>query len=300
MREPGAAKVGFRGHIGRNPSIVRGPALAALHSVPLARIITTMATSVRRRTRGLFRGSRSGPAGPEVTIQGSARLGRKTKVARQPPGCGGHRDHRPRRPRPDRRRGARGHAGFAAVVNVAPSSTGRYPNAGPLLLAQAGVRLIDAPAAPLFEELRDGDPVAIAGGEIRCNGAVLAAGRVLDVAELAEQLAEQRERIDEALAEFAENTMTHLREEGELLAGGFELPRTRTSFRDRHVLIVVRGTHLPQGPAGAARLHPRRAAAAGRRRRRRRRAARGGAASRTWSSATWTRPATRRCAAAPS
>ena len=40
----------------------------------------------------------------------------------------------------------------------------------------------------------------IAGGEIRCNGAVLATGRVLDVAELAEQLAEQRARIDSALA----------------------------------------------------------------------------------------------------
>ena len=41
--------------------------------------------------------------------------------------------------------------------------------------------------------------VAIAGGEVRRNGAVLATGRVLDAAELAEQLAEQRARIDSAL-----------------------------------------------------------------------------------------------------
>jgi uncharacterized membrane-anchored protein len=129
-----------------------------------------------------------------------------------------------------------------AVVNVSPFSTGRYPNAGPLLLARAGVRLIDAPAAPLFEELQDGDPVAIVGGEVRRNGTVLASGRVLAASELAEQLSEYRQRIDEALAAFAENTITHLREEGELLAGRIELPRTRTVFRDRHVLIVVRGT----------------------------------------------------------
>jgi len=51
-----------------------------------------------------------------------------------------------------------------------------------------------------------------------------------------------RERIDEALAEFAENTMAHVRQEGELLAGRIDFPATRTDFRDRHVLIVVRGT----------------------------------------------------------
>ena len=200
-----------------------------------------MATSVRRRTRGLFRGSRSGPAGPEVTIQGSARLGRKTKVLVRRLGAADIAiiDHA------DLDRIAAEDlvaTGVPAVVNVAPYSTGRYPNAGPLTLAQAGVRLIEAPAAPLFEELRDGDLVAIAGGEIRCNGAVLATGRILDVAELAEQLAEQRARIDSALMDFTENTMTHLREEGALLAGGLDLPRTRTRFRDRHVLIVVRGS----------------------------------------------------------
>jgi uncharacterized membrane-anchored protein len=65
---------------------------------------------------------------------------------------------------------------------------------------------------------------------------------VLAVAELAEQLSEHRQRIDEALAAFAENTITHLREEGELLAGRLEMPPTRTVFRDRHALIVVRGS----------------------------------------------------------
>jgi uncharacterized membrane-anchored protein len=133
-------------------------------------------------------------------------------------------------------------SGVRAVVNVAPFSTGRYPNAGPLLLARAGVRLIDAPAAPLFEELKDGDPVVVVGGEVRRNGTVLASGRVLAADELVDRLEEQRRRIDDALARFAENTIAHLREEGELLAARTDLPPTRTAFRDRHVLIVVRGT----------------------------------------------------------
>ena len=132
--------------------------------------------------------------------------------------------------------------GAVAVVNVSRSSTGRYPNAGPLLLARAGVCLLDAPGAPLFEQLDDGDHVSLDGGEVRSNGHVVARGRVLEAAELAEQMERQRDRIDEALAAFAENTIAHIRQERDLLTGRVELPETRTRFRDRHVLIVVRGT----------------------------------------------------------
>src|SRR4029077_11645527 len=63
----------------------------------------------------------------------------------------------------------------------------------------------------------------------------------LDAPELERQLEEQRERVDEALAEFAENTVAHVRQETDLLTGAVEFPPTRASFRDRHVLIVVRG-----------------------------------------------------------
>ena len=198
-----------------------------------------METSARSRARSLLR--RRLPARPEHTITGTARLGRRTKVLVRRLGSGDIAiiDHE------DLDRIAAedlAATGIAAVVNVARFSTGRYPNAGPLALAEAGVRLIEAPGVALFDELRDGDPIAIAGGEIRRNGAVLAAGRVLSPVELAEKLAEQRRRIDTALEDFAENTVAHMREEGALLAGGMEIPRTRTRFRDRHVLIVVRGS----------------------------------------------------------
>ncbi len=200
-----------------------------------------MATPVRTRARRWLRGSDAAVPGRNASIHGSARLGRKTKqlVKRLAAGDVAIIDHA------DLDRIAAEDlvaTGVRAVVNVSPFSTGRYPNAGPLLLARAGVHLVDAPAAPLFEELRDGDPVAIVDGEVRRNGTVLAAGRVLGAPELAEELSEHRQRIDEALAAFAENTISRLREEGDLLAGRIELPRTRTVFRDRHVLIVVRGT----------------------------------------------------------
>jgi uncharacterized membrane-anchored protein len=174
-------------------------------------------------------------------IHGAARLGSKTKelVKRLRPGDVAIIDHA------DIDRIAAEEliaTGVPAVVNVAPSSTGRYPNQGPLLLAEAGVRLVDAPGTGLFEQLEDGDPIVIDGGDVRINNSTLVTGRVLSAEELAAQMEQQRERLGHALADFAENTIAHIRQEGELLIGEIELPRTRTSFRDRHVLIVVRGT----------------------------------------------------------
>jgi uncharacterized membrane-anchored protein len=132
-------------------------------------------------------------------------------------------------------------AGVAAVLNASPSSDGQYPNAGPLMLARVGIRLVDFDDPGLFVGLRDGEQIEIDGGTVRRKGEDLLEGRVLGVAELEVQLERQRERIDEVLAEFAENTVAHVRQETDLLTGSIEFPPTRVSFRDRHVLIVVRG-----------------------------------------------------------
>ncbi len=80
--------------------------------------------------------------------------------------------------------------GVAAVINAAESSTGRYPNSGPLLLAQAGVRLIDAPGASVFELLDDGQEATIEGATVFVDGKEILRGRVLGVVELTSQLDE--------------------------------------------------------------------------------------------------------------
>lgn len=133
-------------------------------------------------------------------------------------------------------------SGARAVVNAAESSDGRYPNTGPLLLVRAGIVLIDADADP-FALLEEGQQAIVTGGELSVEGRRVLRGRVLDAEGLEQRLDELRERVDEALAEFAENTVAHVRQETELLTGEIEFPPTRTSFRDRHVLIVVRGEH---------------------------------------------------------
>lgn len=197
-----------------------------------------MTATSRRRLPALL-SRRNGPAAG-TAIQGTARLGRRTKhlVKRLGPGDVAIVDHAGI----DRIAAEELIAtGVPAVLNAAASCDGRYPNAGPLMLVRAGVRLVDAPGAGLFERVRDGDLVTVEGGAILVRGEEVARGRVLDAEELEHELAEQRQRIDEALAEFAENTVSHVRQETDLLTGSIDFPPTRTSFRDRHVLIVVRG-----------------------------------------------------------
>jgi uncharacterized membrane-anchored protein len=184
--------------------------------------------------------SRRNGASAEETIQGSVRLGRRTKdlVKRLRPGEVAVIDH----VNIDRIAAEELIAtGVRVVINASPSSDGRYPNAGPLLLVHSGVTLIDVEGADPFELLEDGATVTVAGGVLAAGGEEIMCGRVLDAEELEDRLAEQRARIDEALADFAENTVAHVRQEADLLTGAIEFPVTRTSFRDRQVLIVVRG-----------------------------------------------------------
>jgi uncharacterized membrane-anchored protein len=132
-------------------------------------------------------------------------------------------------------------SGVRVVVNVSPSLSHRFPNPGPLELVRSGVCLIDAPGAPLFEQLRDGDDLAVRGASVFHNGTRLATGRELTPDELADELAEQQSRVIEALGSFADNTMRFLRDEGRLLTEGITLPQLRTRFRDRHALVIARG-----------------------------------------------------------
>ena len=199
-----------------------------------------MATTSRRRLPALL-GRRGGTRISPVPIEGTARLGGRTKhlVKRLQPGDVAVIDH----VNVDRIAAEELIAcGVTAVVNASPSSDGKYPNAGPLMLARAGIRLVDAPDVPVFDLLRDGQAVAVTGeGSVEFGGKEVLRGTVLTVPELERELAAQRERIDEVLAEFAENTVEHIRQETDILTGSIDFPPTRVSFRDRHVLIVVRG-----------------------------------------------------------
>ncbi len=76
---------------------------------------------------------------------------------------------------------------------------------------------------------------------LRGDGTPAASGEVLDLARVRAETEARRREIGEALERFAHNTIEHMREERELLAGRIDLPRFATDFRDRSALVVVRG-----------------------------------------------------------
>jgi uncharacterized membrane-anchored protein len=152
-------------------------------------------------------------------------------------------------------------AGTVAVLNCSASSGGSYPNLGPQLLVEAGITLVDLPDESLFDAISDCDPLVIrtlpvpaglvradgdhsarpARAEILRKGELLAQGEVLDLERVCAETELRRLEIGEALERFAQNTIEHMREERELLAGRIPLPRFATDFRDRSTLVVVRG-----------------------------------------------------------
>ena len=112
---------------------------------------------------------------------------------------------------------------------------------GPLILAENRVHLLDVPGAPLFDELKDGELVRVVGRRVMRDGQLLAEGEVQDFETVRRMQEQARRSIGEAIESFAENTMDHIREERDLLAGRLDLPEFATRFRDRPALVVVRG-----------------------------------------------------------
>ncbi|MGA8364835.1 MAG: putative cytokinetic ring protein SteA [Solirubrobacteraceae bacterium] len=132
-------------------------------------------------------------------------------------------------------------AGAAAVLNCRSSSGGSYPNLGPQLLVEAGIHLVDLPDDSLFEQVSDGEMITVRDEQVLHADKVLASGEVLDLARVRAETEARRREVGEALERFAHNTIEHMREERELLAGRIDLPRFATDFRDRSALVVVRG-----------------------------------------------------------
>ncbi|MGO2584504.1 MAG: putative cytokinetic ring protein SteA, partial [Brachybacterium tyrofermentans] len=98
----------------------------------------------------------------------------------------------------------------AAVLNVAASTSGRYPNAGPRILVDAGIVLVDELGSDVFEEVRDGQTVTITGGTVRLDDTVIAEGTAQDDDTIATSLEIAREGLSQQLEMFAENTMEYM------------------------------------------------------------------------------------------
>lgn len=131
--------------------------------------------------------------------------------------------------------------GVGAVVNVAESISGRYPNLGPALLVAAGVPLVDGVGASVFGRVRDGATVRLHDGVLYAgDGAVLATGTAQSVESVAAGTAAARAGLAAQLGAFGADTVEFLRRDPDLLDGP-DAPDLGGVFTGRHAVIVAAG-----------------------------------------------------------
>ncbi|QKG19653.1 putative cytokinetic ring protein SteA [Actinomadura verrucosospora] len=130
-----------------------------------------------------------------------------------------------------------------AVVNVAPSISGRYPNLGPQILVDAGVPLIDDVGPEIFGKLHEGDQVRVEGECVHLGEDVVAKGTEQTAETVETALAEAKAGLASQLEAFVANTMEYVKRERDLLIDGVGVPEVATRINGRHALIVVRGYH---------------------------------------------------------
>ena len=130
----------------------------------------------------------------------------------------------------------------AAVVNAAPSTSGRYPNLGPEILVNAGIPLVDGVGKEVLSAVKEGTGVRVDGNQLLLeDGTVVAEGTEQTPETVAEAMAEARAGLSVQLEAFATNTMEYMKRERALLLDGVGVPDVKTAIEGRHVLVVVRG-----------------------------------------------------------
>jgi uncharacterized membrane-anchored protein len=128
-----------------------------------------------------------------------------------------------------------------AVINVAPSMTGRYPNLGPQLLVEAGVPLVDDVGPEVFEKVSDGTPVRLDGDTLYVGETVAAKGTVQTSLSVAATMIKAKEGLAAQIRAFMANTVEYIGRDFEELIDGIKVPELRTKLAGKHALVIARG-----------------------------------------------------------
>jgi uncharacterized membrane-anchored protein len=182
--------------------------------------------------------TRTRPAPPAPGLTGTARVERRTRVLlpRLRPGDVAVVDHLDM----DRATAqALVDAGVCAVVNAAPMISGRFPNLGPQVLAEAGILVLDRVEGAFG--IADGASVRIHDEVVFAGGEAVAMGREVDLHTVDEEMAQARLGMGSQLETFTHNSTEFLRREEGLLIHGLGLPETATRIAGRPVVVVVPG-----------------------------------------------------------
>ena len=132
-------------------------------------------------------------------------------------------------------------ADVAAVVNAAPSISGRFPNLGPQILVDARIPLVDAVGAEALHIVKDGARVRLHEGVFHAGEQVLAEGVAQTADSVADALVEAKSGLAHQLEAFAANTIEFMRRERAMLLDGVGVPHVQVDLAGRQVLVVAAG-----------------------------------------------------------
>ena len=127
------------------------------------------------------------------------------------------------------------------VINAAQSISGKYPNKGPGILTDKNILIIDNVGQELFDELKEGQIIEVNNGQIYRDGQLLGEGSVLDKQRVSIKIQEAYDNMSVELDRFIDNTIEYAKKEKGFILGEVEIPKVKTKYKDRHVLVVVRG-----------------------------------------------------------
>lgn len=133
-------------------------------------------------------------------------------------------------------------ADVAAVVNAAPSITGRYPNLGPEVLAASGIPLLDAVGPEVFSRVKEGAKVRLHDDRLYLGDRVVARGTELDERAVAARMLEAKAGLVDHLEAFSGNSIEFIRSESPLLIDGVGVPDLTVRLEGRHVVVVGDGS----------------------------------------------------------
>ncbi|MTI79394.1 MAG: hypothetical protein FH758_00720 [Firmicutes bacterium] len=128
-----------------------------------------------------------------------------------------------------------------AVINIAPSLCEDYPNLGPLTLLDAGIPLIDNTGEELLNGISEGTKVELVDGDIYSKSNLIGHGLLLDKDYILRKMDESKTNINETLSKFVKNTLDYAQNEIDFICENLPMPNVKTTFNNKHTLIVVRG-----------------------------------------------------------
>ena len=157
-----------------------------------------------------------------MEIRGVARVGARTKelVKRLQPGDIAIIDHRDL---DEVGADSLASARVQAVINAAPSMSGRYPNKGPSLLLERGIPLFDN-AGPDIMSVADGEPLLVKDNVVYTDAGPVARVTLLDAETVETALRRAQERLPETISDFIDNTLDHAKKEKDFFVGDLPLP----------------------------------------------------------------------------